>query len=251
MGLFRRRKINDVAASPLPLPMRPPSPTTIHQHSTNWPGIIAVSVLLAVGIMPVMWLFLVFLFDQLGSLNPAREAAFWVISVPFALVAGWLIKWLLLAILDSVFSFRLEIAKEVTERKRIELLAIQSSVEPGRMTETEYQFAQVILAVMNEAYGYVDKHQAPFKGRGRPWSVRSALDIAKGMGITITQDQAGQVVKWLRSNDVVIGALDGQVNVGQYPDLGKVRALLDSKFGKPITVTKFPPLRDNWGYDHI
>lgn len=249
MGLFHRRKINNAISSPLP--SLPPGPTNIHQHSTNWPGIIIAAVLSTVAIMPVLWLFLVYLFGELGAVNPGREAAFWVVSIPFAFIIGWLVKWLLLAILDSLFRYRLEIAKEVTERKRIELLAVQSSVDPGRMTETDYQFAQVILAVMNEAYGYIEKYDAPFKGRARPWSINSALEMAKAMDLTLTQDQAGQVVKWLRANNVVTGKLDGQVNVGKYPDLGTVRALLDNKFGRPITVTKYPPLHGNWGYDHI
>ncbi len=174
----------------------------------------------------------------------------WLISVPIVFVGSWLLKWLLLSFLDSWFSYRLEIEKEVTERKRVELLALQSQVDPGRMTEADYQFAQVILATMNEAYGYLNKHQV-FKGRGRPWSIKSVLHTAKAMEVSITQDKAGEVVRWLRSNDVIVGALDGQVNVGGYPNLGIVRSLLDNKFGKPITVTKYPPLRENWGYDHI
>lgn len=249
MALFRRRKITNTAESVLPLP--PPTNQIVHHHSINWPGIIIAAAVCAIIFLPILWLFWVSLFAQLGRRQPEREAAFWAISLLLAPVAALTIRWVLLAILDSWFSYRLEVQKEITERKRIELLAIQSSLDPGRMTEADFQFAQVILAVMNEVYFYIEKHNAPFKGRGRPWSVRSVLDIAKAMGITITQDQAGQVVKWLRSNNVIIGELDGQVNVGQYPDLGTVRALLDSKFGKPITVNRFPPLRDNWGFDHI
>ncbi len=249
MAWLHKRKITNTAASSLPVPL---PPSTVHHHSTNWPGIILASVFSVILFIPILWLFWVNLFAYMGSKQPEREAAFWLILVPFVLVAGWLLKWILLAFLDSWFSFRLEIEKEITERMRVELLSLQTSIDPGRMTEADYQFAQVILATMNEAYGYLNKNKVEvFKGRGRPWSIKSVLHTAKTMDVPITQDQAGQVVKWLRSNDVVVGALDGQVNTGRYPDLGRIRELLDKKFGKPIVVNRFPPLRDNWGYDHI
>lgn len=235
----------------LPPPPPPATNQTIHNHGIGWVGIILAGTAAGVFLMWVLWLFWVHLFAKMGSRQPEREAALWLILVPVVLVAGWLIKWVLLAILDSIFRYRLEIAKEVTERRRIELLALQSSVDPGRMTEADYQFAQVILAVMNETYAYTDKYKAAFKGRERPWSIDGVVRIAKGMKISITQTRAKDVKKWLVDNGVVIGELDGQVNVGQYPDLGKVRALLDTRFGKPITVNRFPPLRDNWGYEHV
>lgn len=247
MGWLHKRKITNTATNILP---SPPTHQTVHHHGVNWLAVIVGGILGVVIVPPVLWLFWVFLFASMGAKQPEREASFWLILVPFVLVAGWLLKWILLAFLDSWFSFRLEVEKEVTERKRVELLAIQSSVDPGRMTEADYDFARVILATMNEAYGYLNKHQV-FKGRGRPWSIKSVLHTAKAMNVSITQDKAGEVVRWLRSNDVVVGALDGQVNASRYPDLGIVRALLDNKFGKPITVTRYPPLRENWGYDHI
>ena len=247
MGWLHKRKITNTATNILP---SSPTHQTVHQHGVNWLAVITGGILGIIIIPPVLWLFWVSLFASMGAKQPEREAAFWLVMVPFTLVSGWLVKWILLAFLDSWFSFRLEVEKEVTERKRVELLAIQSSVDPGRMTEADYQFAQVILATMNESYGYLGKHQV-FKGRGRPWSIKSVLHTAKAMDTPMTQDRAGEVVRWLRSNDVVVGALDGQVNVGGYPDLGKVRELLDRKYGKPITVTKYPPLRENWGYEPI
>ena len=249
MGWLHKRKITNTAVSSLPLP---PSSQTIHHHGINWPGIILASIFSIILFIPILWLFWVNLFAYMGSRQPEREAAFWLILVPVVLVAGWLLKWILLAFLDSFFSFRLEIEKEITERMRVELLSLQTSIDPGRMTEADYQFAQVILVTMNEAYGYLEKNKAErFKGRGRPWSIKSVLHTARAMELPVTQDKSEEVGRWLRSNDVVVGALDGQVNMERYPDLGKIRALLDNKFGKPIVVNRFPPLRDNWGYDHI
>ncbi len=245
MGWLHKRKITSTATNVLP---PPPAHQTVHHHGVNWLAIIVGGILGIIIIPPVLWWFWVSLFASIGATE--REAALWLIAVPIVFVGSWLLKWLLLAVLDSWLSFRLEVEKEVTERKRVELLAIQSSIDPGRMTESDYQFAQVILATMNEAYGYLEKNKV-FKGRGRPWSIKSVLHTAKAMKVSLTQDKSGEVVRWLRSNDVVVGALDGQVNTGGYPDLGTIRALLDSKFGKPIVVNRFPPLRENWGYDPI
>lgn len=256
MALFKRRPpkgtrsvVTNTAENILPAP--PPNNQTVHHHTTNWPGVVFAVVVSGLISLPILWLFWVALFEQLGSTRPEREAALWAISILLLPVAAWLVKWLVLAILESLLNHRLEIEKEKTERLRIELLAVQSAIDPGRMTEADYQFAQVILAVMNETYNYIEKHKSSFKGRERPWSIDSVVRMAKGMNIGITQVRAKDVKKWLVDNSVVIGELDGQVNVGQYPDLGKVRALLDKRFGRPITVSRFPPLRDNWGYEHM
>lgn len=246
MALFKR-KIKNTAENILPPPL--PHNQTVHHHTTNWPGVVFAVVVSGLISLPILWLFWVALFEQLGGTQ--REAALWAISILLLPVAAWLVKWLVLAILESLLNHRLEIEKEKTERLRIELLAVQSAVDPGRMTEADYQFAQIILAVMNETYNYIEKHKSAFKGRERPWSIDSVVRMAKGMNISITQVRAKDVKKWLQDNGVVIGELDGQVNVGQYPDLGKVRALLDKRFGRPITVSRFPPLRDNWGYEHL
>lgn len=248
MGIFRR-KINNTATSLLP---PAPTNTTIHNHSTGWPMIIFTSVLCALLAMPVLWLFLVHVFGELGYRQPQRGAAFWVLAIPFFALSAWILGWLADKVLGSIWGIVVDVQKEITERKRLELLALQSSVDPGRMNEGDYQFAQVVLAVMNEAYNYLEKNKATaFKNRWRPWSLSSTSDAAKALGITLTQTKAGQVVKWLRANDVVTGQGDGQINMDVYPDKGTVRALLDKKFGKPIVVNKVAPLRDNLGYRDV
>lgn len=251
MGIFSRRKINNVAASSLPDPT--PVNQTVHHHGTNWPLIIWSAVPAVALLLIILWLFLVHLFGELGYRHPGREAAFWVLAIPLFAIATWLLGQLAVAVGDSIIAgvhaIVIDVQKEITERKRLELAATQSLLDPGRMNEGDYQFAQVVLAVMNEAYNFLEKNKATaFKNRWRPWSINSTLDAAKALEITLTQAKAGQVVKWLRANDVVTGDGDGQINMDAYPDKGAVRALLDNKFGKPIVINKFPPLRDNQGY---
>ena len=244
MGIFGRRKVNNVAA----LPRFPaPGPTTIHHHGTNWPGIIFVGALCALASLPILWWFLVSLFSYLGSPRPEREVAFWLISIPIALVIGWFIKWLLISVLDTVLDYKLEVHKELTRREEVRLLAAQTTIDPGRMNEADYEFARLIVAVMEQAYSYL-KANGPFVGMSRPWSRRSAKRLADSLGIKVSEDKANEVGGWLRDRDIISGPLGGQINAGRYKSLSEVREVIDKEFGKPITINLSPPLRDNRGW---
>lgn len=251
MGLFGRKKeMNNAAAVAIPNAPRPviqPGPTTIHNHGTSWAGIIATGFVCAVVTLPVFWFVLVFLFDKMGASDPEAEAAFWIVLVPVLFLAGWLAKWLLLSFMDSWFSFRLEVERENTERARVKLLAVQTTIEPGRMNEDDFNFARVILAVMMTAYGWQESSgRATFPGKWRPWSMRSALETANGIGVKLSRDRANEVSVWLHKKGVITSPESGQITPA-FPDLSNVRAMLDKEFGKPIQVIS-PTLRDNRGF---
>jgi len=202
MGLFgRKTKMNNAAAMSIPSGPRPivqPGPTTIHNHGVSWAGIIATAFVCALLLLPVFWYVLVFLFDKMRARDPESDAAFWIVIFPALFIGGWLLKWLLLAFMDSWFGFRLEIEKEATERKRIELLAVQTTIEPGRMNESDFEFARVILAVMMTAYGWQESSsKTAFPGKWRPWSMRSTLETANGIGIKLSHERANEVSVWL------------------------------------------------------
>jgi hypothetical protein len=252
MGLFGRKqsKMNNAAAGVLPRPDIQPGPTTIHNHSTGWASIIAVSVACAVALLPVFWFILVFLFDRMGYADPEREAAFWVVFIPFVFLADWLAKWLVLAIVDSLFGFLLEVEQEKTKRESIRLQVVQTTLDPGRMNEEDYQFAKVILAVMMTAYDWQEKNNyTSFPGRWRPWSLSSSLDTANEIGVKFTRDRANEVSKWLHKRGVITSPDGGQITA-KYPDLGSVRAMLDGEYGRPIQVVLSPSV-SNRGYEHI
>lgn len=247
MGFFKRvRAVNNTA--PTVVPPAHPGPTTIHNHSTGWPAIIAVSFACALVLLPVAWWILVFLFDQMGSRNPGREASVLIVSIPLVLAAGWLVKWLILSIMESWLNFRLEIEKEITRREEIKLMAVQTTIEPGRMNEDDYNFARVILAIMMIAYSWQKKNKrTTFPGKWRPWSMRSAIETANGIGVKLSQDRANSVSVWLHQKGVITSPEGGQITK-TYPDLSNVRAMLDKEFGKPIRVVA-PALRDNRGFE--
>lgn len=248
MGLFSRaKKLNNAASSTLPRPIIPPGPTTIHNHGTSWPGIIAVCYLCALALLPVGWWSLVFLFEQMGGTK--KEAAQLVVSFPVLFFAGWLLKWILLAFLDTSNSFKLEVERELTRREEVRLLAAQTTLDPGRMTEADYDFARVILAVMMRAYDLLAEGRDRFRGRYRPWSLASSLEAAEKIGVKISQDKANRVSFWLTEHGVITDPDTGQITPA-YPDLSNVRALLDKEFGKPIVVIT-PAIRSNAGYKPI
>lgn len=228
MGIFKH-KINNTAASPLPAP----TPQTIynHNHTTNWPGIIFAIVLSSIVTLPMLWWFLVYLFERLGSRQPEQQAALWVISIPLLLAGGWLIKWLVLAVLDSFFGYRLEMQKELTEQKRLELLARQSSVDSMRMNDEDRAFARLVIAIMSDAYEH-----GPKGARGEiRWSRRSAKAIAEQHNLGLSERKCGEVATWLLKYGVIT---DKDEISARYPDLGAVKVLINRVFNVPVVSGK-------------
>jgi hypothetical protein len=248
MGLFKR-KMSNTASAAVEMP-RVTAPTTIHNHGTNWPMIIITGVGCALLSLPILWVFFVYLFQQLGYNQPQRVAAWWILAVPIFLIIVWAVGWLADRILSEVREIVVETQKEVTRREEVRLLAAQTSIDPGRMNEADYEFARVILAVMMIAYEWQKVNQRlEFPGRWRPWSMRSAKETAKGIGIKLTDAQANGVSLWLHNHNVITSADSGQITK-TYPDLSNVRLLLEKEYGKPIVVVS-PALRDNRGYEPI
>jgi hypothetical protein len=250
MGWLRRKNLNNTAAANT-IPMPPVGGnTTVHHHGTNWPMIIITGVLCALFSLPVLWLFLVYLFRQLGYNQPQQVAAWWILAIPIFLIAVWAVGWLLDRILSEVREIIVEVQRETTRRVEVQLLAAQTSIDSGRMNEADYEFARVILAVMMIAYEWQKVNgRSDFPGRWRPWSMRSAKETAKGIGIKLTDTQANAVSLWLHNHGIITSADSGQIEKN-YPDLSNVRALLEKEFGKPIVVVS-PTLRDNRGFEHI
>jgi hypothetical protein len=248
MGLLKRKMTNTASAS-----IDSPSatgPTTVHHHGVNWPLVVAVAFLCIILLGPAFWLALVFLLDRLGSTSPESHAAGLLIFTPLGFGVLWFASWIIGPHLDRHYAHLDFEAEQKTERERVRLLAAQTTLPVARMTQADYEFAQVIVGVMMLAYDDAGK-LIVFKGRGRPWSINGALSVAKSVGVTISQDKAGEVQRWLRKHDIVVGALEGQVNSG-FDNLSKVRAVIDKEYDKPILVTTaLSTLRENAGYVHI
>lgn len=245
MGLIKRKMTN---TTDLSIPA--PGPTTVHNHAPNplWDYIGQAARLIVFLIF--VWIGVEFMFWQMGSNDPGSAAAGLIIYG--SLIAGGL--WFLSFLFDSYFErylgFRVEMTREMTRREEVRLLAAQTTLEPGRFNESDFQFARVILAVMMIAYDWRAAHNGQqFRGQWRPWSMRSAKETANGIGIKLTDAQANGVSLWLHEKGVIDSPAGGQVTI-TYPDLSNVRLLLEKQYGKPIQVVS-PTFRDNRGFEHI
>jgi hypothetical protein len=252
MGIFKRSLNNSATAvAPAPaVPARPiiqPGNTTVHHHGPNWIGIIIGSTLAALLILAALWFALVYLFYQIGSPNPWRDAAGLVIYGGLIAAGLFLLSWRAGPFFDSWLAYKSEVQKEITRREEVKLLAAQTTLEPGRMNEADFRFARVILAVMMIAYDWLETNNLPrFPRRWRPWSKTETLKTAEKIGIEITQDKALYVAKWLAEEGIITSPDSGQI-APAFPTLSSVRAHLDNKYGKPIVVVS-PTLRDNRGF---
>lgn len=253
MNIFSRRKYNNTAAGAIPAPAgqaRPilqPGPTTIHNHGPNWIGIILGGTLAAMLILAGLWLGLVFLFYQMGAVNPWRDAAAFVIYG--GLIAGglWFLSFLIGPYFESNQSFKLEIAREITRREEVKLLSAQTAINPGRYNESDFEFARVILCIMMNAYEWLEKQKRDnFPGQSRPWSMDKSKEVADKIGVKMSQDKANSVSVWLFEEGIITAPERGQITPA-FPTLSSVRAHLDNKYGKPIVVVS-PTLRDNRGF---
>jgi hypothetical protein len=248
--MWGRKKLDNTAAAGV-FPRPPIQPPVIHNHNQiPWPGIILALFACFLALLPILWWILVFLADRLGYRNPEMAVAEFLIFLPFGGGGLWFVAWLIGSILSRLHDHDERMMALRIEMEKVKLLTAQSSIEPGRMTEEDFNFARVILAVMMAAYRWREDNQdAPFSGRWRPWSLDSSLDTAKRIKVNITRTQANTVSKWLHEKGIVTAPDGGQIT-RRYPDLASVRIMLDREFGRPIQVVS-PTLATINGYEHI
>lgn len=237
-----------IAAPPVaPRPIVTPGNTTIHNHAPNHLLDIVGGAIAALIVLVALFFALVGLFYLMESRDPWKDAANLVVYG--SLIAGtlYLLTWRLAYYFDGWLNFKIEIAREMTRREEVRLLAAQTALDPGRMNESDFEFARVILAVMMIAYDWLEKEKRhQFPARWRPWSKTEVLKTAGRIGIKITQDKALSVAKWLAGEGIITAADSGQITPA-YSTLSSVRAHLDNKYGKPIVIVS-PTLRDNRGF---
>ena len=254
MSIFRKSKMNNVAAGAIPTgpagqarPILQPGPTTIHNHGASWGWIILISFVCILAALVFGWLALSFLFARMGSRNPDSDAAAFVLYGSLIVAGMWFLSWLYNPYFESKLSFKLEVERELTRRVEANLLQAQTTIDPGRYNEADYDFARVVLSVMASAFDWLEKEgYTAFPGRWRPWSLSSSKKTADEIGVKISQDKANEVSKWLADRGVITHPVNGQIAKG-FPNLSSVKAMLDNEFGMPINRVA-PPLRDNRGF---
>ena len=241
--MSKKSKMDNAAAAAIPAP----GLTTVHNHAPNPFWDYAGKVFYILAVLTIIWIALCFLFWQMGSYSPGQDAA--QVVIYGGLIAGgmWFLSFLFNPYFESGLSFKLEFEKEITRREEVKLLKAQTTIDPGRYNEDDFRFARVVLAVMMTAFDWLEKEQRDsFPARWRPWSMSSALETAGRIGISITQDKALSIAKWLADEGIITAADRGQI-AKSYTTLSSVKAHLDNKYGKPIVVVS-PTLRDNRGF---
>ncbi|MBZ0286426.1 MAG: hypothetical protein K8I30_02345, partial [Anaerolineae bacterium] len=125
----------------------------------------------------------------------------------------------------------------------------QPAATTGRMTEENTRWSWIITAVMFTAYERYAT-DGDFSGNWRPWSRRSVQALKLRDGSQPTEAEASRVQGWLTENGIV---RKNQINIGRYPDLAAVQALLNRLYDVPVrvTVNDTALLRSNAGYEHI
>jgi hypothetical protein len=117
------------------------------------------------------------------------------------------------------------------------------------MTDADYDFARVVLAVMTRAYDQLAKQGgAPFRGQSRPWSQSQSLSTAEEIKAKISGDKALEVGRWLEKHGVITQAERGQIITRNFPDIASIKRVLDREYDKPIRLNN-PPIiagADNW-----
>ena len=191
-------------------------------------------------LFPLLWLSLVFLFDKLGSPDPDKAAAWLLIALPLTGLVAWGAVWALrqtvLAGVDRWLEFRLAVEQEMTARTKYQLLAASASVDVGRMNSADYDFARVVVAVMQKAFEFLEANQyTKFPAKWRPWSLRSSLETAEAIGVKLSQDKANAVSTWLYERGIIDQPDGGQITK-RFKALVDVRRVIDAEYGKPIQI---------------
>ncbi|MHC4617979.1 MAG: hypothetical protein ACYTEQ_09520 [Planctomycetota bacterium] len=213
-------------------------PTHIHNYTpSETTPIFARAVVGAIAIF-VGWHVLVFLFDQMGILDPGRALAqviIWgIIIAAFIFVAG---RWLDGAI-ANFYKHRQAMADKETERMRYQQIMLNSMAKDTRRLGDDQRLAALILSVMEDAYDQLARSgKSKFAGLARPWSRRSAGSVVlTSLGeVEPVGDEFGRKARqFLQDQHIIIG---DQINLRHFPDLAAVQIKL---YQPPVL-----PLRNN------
>lgn len=250
----RRRRLDNAAAMPVPLPRQQPIQVT-HQNTPNWVGIILAGFAVVVIGAIVLWHFAVYLADAAGSRAPERDISiglFWLFIIA---AATGIIYFGFVALIAMIGDVARDITKTIVDGRvqvaQAAQLAAIASVPAGRATEAQHHFAQVVILVMNEAYRIV-RDEGGFKGTKRPWSRRGAKEIADNARKDVPETgtlSCESISPFLRRRDVITG--NEQINFSKFPDIASIKALLEREFNIPVKTASLSPISELIGYEHI
>lgn len=230
-----------------------------YDNRVPWVGIVVVLFGCFVLVFPLTWWAGVYIFQQAGlHEHEARRAmAQTVIGTSILIFVIAILSAIGRLFLNNILAHRermkqfdldaLEIRLEAARHLQLTAQA-QPAATTGRMTEENIRWCWIITAVMFTAYERYAT-DGDFTGNWRPWSRRSVQALKLRDGSQPTESEASRVQGWLTENGIV---RKNQINIGRYPDLAAVQALLNRLYDVPVQVTASSALsHSNDGYVHI
>lgn len=213
-------------------------PTHIHNYTPSEATPIFARAVVGAVTLFVGWHVLVFLFDQMGILDPKQAVAqviIWsIIIIAFIYIAS---RWLD-GTVANFYNHRQAMADKETERMRYQQIMLNSMAKDTRRLGDDQRLAALILSVMEDAYDQLARSgKGKFIGLARPWSRRSAGSVVlTSLGeVEPVGDEFGRKARqFLQDQYIIVG---DQVNLKHFPDLASVQIKL---YQPPVL-----PLRNN------
>lgn len=201
--------------------------THIHNYSPSEAAPILAKGVVAVIVLFVGWHAGVFLFDQMGAIDPRRAFAqmlVWgIIIMAFIYVAS---RWLGGLIADF-YNHRQTMADKATEQLRYRQMLQASMVSDTRRLGDDQRLAALVLAIMEEAYHQLARDkQNKFTGLSRPWSRRAAGRIilaSLGEVEPVGAEFGSKVRQFLQDQRIIV---HDQIDLRRFPDIGSVQRAL-------------------------
>lgn len=218
--------------------------TNVYHAGPNYAGVVLAVAAAAPLLAATCWMMLVYLIDAAGYRNPEAQAAklllLAAVGLPLLAAGGWLVHHAIVSgildILDRVAETRIRLAEiEAETIKHRSLTSVAPTPHANRLSDSERAFVSLLKMVMLEAYDHAAKN-GEFTGKdARPWSRRGALDIAKRLGIEVSEAQAGQVRGWLTER----GVIRKDQLADKYPTMASFEVLINQEFLTPVIVAPY------------
>lgn len=238
----RRRRLDNAAAMPMPLPRQQQPIQVTHQNTPNWVGIILAAFAVVVIGAIVLWQFAVYLADAAGSRAPERDVSIGVFWLFIIAAATGIIYFGFVALIAMIGDVARDITKTIVDGKvqseRARLLAAQTNAIGERALDADYAIARACLIVLNVAY---DLKRPYGNGEARPWVRDNAwTEIQKVGGIKgFKWSDCSRIKRWLEDNKFIV---NDQLNRGKYPNFEDARRQIDLIAAPPLVIN--PPSPD-------
>jgi hypothetical protein len=240
----RRNKIDNAALASLPIERK----TTINNAAPNyaWPILMAIVGLLMLFISA--WWALVYLIDAIGSRDPEKDAATFVIVLMIIGIIGMLAYIIGTAILERTNQTKIELARITGEWEYKKALASRNTVASNRMMDEEVRFVRLLEAVMFQAYNYLEQNGQYTANDTKPWSREQAkLIILTGEREPVGWKMGSKVRNWLTQKNVI---RSDNINLRHYPDFASFQEMLRMEYDMPVAINP-PQSWEQSGYKFI